>query len=120
MRFIHTHTHIYKRSLNRYISYYKRDKLKHLLIHYKNSLTEYRQLDRYINNENEMSIFRATQVSTLYILYIYILDIYFDFVRYYMSIFQVFKIYFILYFFLNIMIVVALEEGKLLYEKKMI
>lgn len=67
-----------------------------------------------------MNIFRATQVSTLYILDIYILVIHFDFIKYRVSIFQVFKAYFILYFFLNIMIVVALEEGKLLQEKKMI
>lgn len=68
-----------------------------------------------------MNIFRATQVSTLYILdkWIYIghshsvlLDI--------VTIFQVFKICFIFYFFLNIMIVVALEKGKLLYEKKLV
>lgn len=48
----------------------------------------------------------------------YILDTYIDFIKYCMPIFQVFKVYFILYFFLNIMIVVALEEGKLLYEKE--
>lgn len=78
--------------------------LKYPLTYHRNSLKEYRQQDRYINNENNACnaseyilhfLYRPYPLSTLDIIII----------------FQIFIIYFILYLSLNIM-VVALEKGK--------
>lgn len=60
-------------------------------------------------------IFRAMKVSTFHF---FLYNISIVYIRHVTIIFQIFKIYFILYLSLNM--VIALEKGKLLFKKKLL